>query len=585
MRMNFFGNYLYSIKKINFLLEKKEKQKLIVLSIQLLIGTFFEMLSLGILIPIIGLLVKPALLNEYSLIKKLLNIIGNPNQKELIILGMLIIVFIYLIKSVYLIFLTWSQSNFSNKISTNLSKRLFQGYLFSPYIFHLNTNSSILLRNIQNDISSFTSVAQNTIIILLELSVLIGIVSILILTEPIGALSIISYLFVAAIFFQKITKNKLLSLGKEKQNISPYVNKYLLQGLGGIKDIKIFRKENHFLNKFNIHNNIYAKINTKIYTMTMIPRLYLELLSISGLAALVITIVLQNKPIEMVITTMGVFAAASYRMIPSVNRILSSSQIIRSSIPAIDNLYLEFKKIEFNSKKYINSEDINFSFKNQIEISNLSFSYSNNKDRFIFKNINLLIKKGEMLGIVGTSGSGKSTFIDNIMGLLDPTFGEILIDDINIQLNLNLWKSFIGYVPQNIYLIDDTIEANIAFGLSSNEISQSQLNACIKSAQLSDYITNLENGLSTIVGERGARISGGQRQRIGIARALYHNPQILILDEATSSLDNDTEKKIMEDIIKLKGKKTLIIIAHRTSTLESCDRIIKFDDSLFKENP
>jgi len=582
MKINFFTNYFYSIKKINYLLEKKEKKQLFVLSILLLIGTFFEMLSLGILIPVIGLLVKPNLLNDYKFIKNIITSIGNPNQKELIIFGMLIIVLIYLIKSIYLIFLTWSQSNFSNNISTNLSKRLFHGYLCSPYIFHLNTNSSILLRNIQNDISSFTSVAQNTIIILLELSVLIGIVSILIITEPIGALSIIFYLLLASIFFQKITKNKLLKLGKEKQFTSPYVNKYLLQGLGGIKDIKIFRKENYFLNKFNKHNKIYSKIITKIYTMTMIPRLYLELISITGLAALVITIVLQNKSLELVITTMGVFAAASYRMIPSVNRILSSSQIIRSSIPAIDNLYLEFNKIQTNINNNINSEEIIFSFTKYIEIKNLSFAYDINNDKFIFKNMNLFINKGEMLGIVGTSGSGKSTFIDIIMGLLNPSSGEILIDNMNINNNLSLWKSFIGYVPQNIYLLDDTIEANITFGLSRDEISQIQLNDCIKSAQLYDFISSLENGLATIVGERGARISGGQRQRIGIARALYHNPQILILDEATSSLDNETEKNFMEDINKLKGEKTLIIIAHRTSTLEKCDRIIKFDNTLFK---
>lgn len=575
MKIKFLPNYFYSIKKISFLLETKQKKQLVFLSILLLIGTFFEMLSLGILIPIIGLLVKPSLLNDYKIIKNLLTSIGNPNQKDLIILGMLSIVLIYLIKSIYLIFLTWIQSNFSNQISTNLSSKLFYGYLRSPYIFHLNTNSAILLRNIQNDISSFTTVAQNTIIIFLEMSVLMGIIFILIITEPIGGLSIIIYLLLASILFQKITKNILIKLGKEKQFLSPNLNKYLLQGLGGIKDIKIFRKEKYFLNKFNDYNKIYSKIITKIYTITMMPRLYLELMSITGLAALVISIVLQNKPIEMVVSTIGIFAAASYRIIPSVNRILSSSQIIRSSIPAIDNLYVEFKKIKSYSNINDNSKEIIFSFTNQLEIKNLSFSYDKNK--FIFKNINLLINKGEMIGIVGTSGSGKSTFIDVIMGLLSPTTGEVLIDKININNNLSLWKSFIGYVPQNIYLIDDTIQANITFGLSKEEISKEQLNDCIKSAQLYDFISSLENGLDTIVGERGAKISGGQRQRIGIARALYHNPQLLILDEATSSLDNETEMKFMEDIIKLKREKTLIIIAHRTTTLENCDRIINFD--------
>jgi ABC-type multidrug transport system fused ATPase/permease subunit len=263
-------------------------------------------------------------------------------------------------------------------------------------------------------------------------------------------------------------------------------------------------------------------------------------------------------------------------MIPSVNRILSSLQIIRSSMPSIDNLYLEFTKIE-NTRNELNINKGNetaFNFENRVEIRNVNYNYLN-VDKTTLKNINIIINKGDFIGIIGPSGSGKSTFIDIILGLLNPSSGEIFIDNFNIKTNIRYWQKLIGYVPQNIYLIDDTIKANIAFGLNDEDISDYLLNKCIKSAQLHEFIMSLENGINTIVGERGARLSGGQRQRIGIARALYHNPEILILDEATSSLDNDTENRIMDDINQLKGNKTIILIAHRLSTLNNCDKIIK----------
>ena len=248
------------IKKLNFLLEKKHKKQVLVLSILLFIGILFEMLSLGMLIPAIGLMVKPNLIQEIKFLKLIFNFFGNPTQKILVIWGMVLMVAIYLVKSIFLIFLTWKQSNFSNNLSTNLSRRLFEGYLNQPYIFHINTNSSILLRNIQSDIAGFTAVAQNTITILLEFSILIGIAFILILTEPIGAITIGLYLFLASFIFQKITKGRLLKLGFDKQNIAVYVNKYLLQGLNGVKDIKIYGREKYFTNKFSQYKNIFSQM-------------------------------------------------------------------------------------------------------------------------------------------------------------------------------------------------------------------------------------------------------------------------------------------------------------------------------------
>ena len=311
-----------------------------------------------------------------------------------------------------------------------MSRRLFEGYLHQPYIFHVNTNSSILLRNLQSDIAGFTAVAQNIITIVLEFSILIGIAFILILTEPIGAFTISIYLFLASFIFQKITKVQLSKLGMDKQNTAVYVNKYLLQGLSGVKDIKIYGREKYFTHKFSNYNKIFSRIITKIYTLTMMPRLYLELLSISGLAGLVISIVIQGKPIDFIVTTMGIFAAASYRMIPSVNRILSSLQVIRSSKPSINNLYLEFKNIEKTrlNLDILEDKDRSFTFEVNLEIRNVTYYYTN-LEKAILKNINIIINKGDFIGIVGPSGSGKSTLIDIILGLLEPSSGQILIDN------------------------------------------------------------------------------------------------------------------------------------------------------------
>lgn len=310
----------------------------------------------------------------------------------------------------------------------------------------------------------------------------------------------------------------------------------------------------------------------KIGTLNLVPRSYLELLAVIGLAGLIILMVLQGRSLELLIPTIGIFMVAAFRMIPSVNRIMSSMQIIRFSKPAIDMLYEEFTMINTSTNSQVANDLCKMPFNESIEIRDLTFRYSG-ADKNSIENVTLAIKKGESIGLVGPSGSGKSTMIDLVLGLLTPVSGTITIDGQNIQDNLRGWQNQIGYVPQSIYLTDNTLRRNVAFGISNEKIDNEAVARVIKAAQLDEFVQSLPEGLETFVGERGVRLSGGQRQRIGIARALYHDPEVLVLDEATSALDSVTETGVMQAVSALKGSKTLILIAHRLTTLENCDRI------------
>jgi ABC-type multidrug transport system fused ATPase/permease subunit len=444
-----------------------------------------------------------------------------------------------------------------------------------PYSDHLEKNSSILVRNIQNEVSIFTNLAQIIIFLASEFSIIIGIFILLISLEPIGAITTSLFLSSIIIIFYKISKKKVTIWGTQRQIYSGEIQQNLMQGLGGIKDIKLIGKEEYFLNEYHDLNKKISKITSKINTIEQMPRLVLELIAVTGLTCLIVIMVLLNKPVNEIIPVLGIFVGAAFRMIPSINKIMYASQKLLFSMPVIELLYNEFSYFKNINKQYNNNQKIDFN--EEINLSSLTFKY-NTSGNYVFNNISLKIKKGECIGIIGESGTGKSTLIDILLGLLTPISGHLSVDNKKInEKNIRSWQDIVGYVPQSIYLTDDTFRNNIALGLNYKEINENKINEVIKYAQLEDLIKSLPSGLDTKVGERGVRISGGQRQRIGIARALYRNTEILVFDEATSALDTNTEIEVMNAINNLKGYKTLIIVAHRFSTLSKCDKIFKLD--------
>jgi len=558
-------------KKIDFLLSKNQKKQLLYLFTLLIISIFFELMGIGVMLPAFTLLLNPASHQDSVLLHKVTKFLGNPSQLQLVVFGMLSIVFIYLIKGVFLFYTSWKQSNFISQLSYGIGSKLFHGYINQPYNFFLKRNSSELLRNIQMEVHQFQSIILAIVIFLSEISVIASVLIFLIIIQPIGAISIGIFLSIFILIFHYFSKNRLLEWGEKRQIYDGKIALNLMQSFGAIKDIKILGRQHYFLEDFDLNNNARSKINSKQLTLQNIPRLYLEFIAIVGLAGLVLLLIYFGNSVDVVLPIIGVFAAAAFRLIPSANRIMGSIQNIRYAIPVVSLLYEELNNFTNIIIEKKSKENIIF---REISINNLYFIYQG-KEHNALNNINLSIKRGETIGFIGPSGSGKSTLIDILLGLLTPSSGSINIDNKNIETNLLGWQSQIGYVPQSIYLIDDTLRNNIALGIPAHLIDEQSINNAIKSAHLSEYISSLSDGLDTKVGERGVRLSGGQRQRIGIARSLYHNPSILVLDEATSSLDNETESEIMKSINAMHGTRTIIIVAHRLSTVSQCDKIFK----------
>ena len=577
--LNIKNNIVFIIYK---LLNSQQKKSLIFLFILVGFSILFEMLGIGILLPAIGVILNKNIAVTYPSVLPILKFIGNPNQVKLIAITMVLIAIIFILKSFFLIYLSWVQSKFGSTLTYELNNKLFKGYLNQDYFFHLNNNSAILLRNIQN-IGQFTAVTQALINLSVEISLVVSIFAFMVFIEPLGSISVAIFLIIFVGLFQSFTRKKLLKWGYLKQKYSGEANMYLLQGLGGVRDIKIYGKENYFSNQFSKVNKELTNLMVKYGITNLLPRIYLELISILGLVTLVLIMLFQDNDPARLIGVIGVFSIAAYRLIPSMNRIMSSTQVFKNSKASIDLIFseiLEIEKIVEKNDKF--NHEINFN--NSISFENVSFSYpSSNKS--VLNNISIDFKKGDYVGIVGGSGAGKSTMIDLLIGLYNPTNGCIKIDNINLLDCKKSWQNKIGYVPQNIYLFDDTILNNIAFGIPTDEINLEKLRTALIEAELFDFVESLPDGLNTKIGERGSRLSGGQKQRIGIARALYNNPSIIIFDEATNSLDKLTEKKIIESIDKLKGVRTIISITHNTSTIAKCDKIYQIKDGcLFEKN-
>ena len=564
---------LSTLKKINFLITKRQRIGLVILTFLLFIGMFLEIFGLGILIPTISIILDPEITDKTPFILTIRNFFSELSDLSFALLFLGALVFVYLIKSVFIVFLTNKQNRFLNDIVAYISNNLFINYMNQPYSFHLNRNASELLKNIQIEIAGLSVFLLSLITIFIEGGFTISVIATLIYIEPIGALSIGLFYGLLSVSFFQFTKNKIKKLGKLRQDLDSETTKIALEGLGGIKDLIILGKTSFFTEMFSSRSYTKARVNSNNSTISQLPRFYLELLSIIGLVSFIVLLLFQGKDTTSLISILGVFVAATFRMIPSLNRIISGVQSLKYYSPSLNIIYEELRMDTSTGQAAL--ENMQFNFQNEINLENIRFSF--NEDRVILKDINLKIKKGQTIGIIGESGSGKSTLIDLILGLHKPTSGQILIDGVSGFQMDQQWRKKIGYVSQSIYLTDDTIKNNIALGVQKNEINDLRISELLKQVQLEEFISNLKFGVNTKVGERGVQLSGGQRQRIGIARALYHEPDVIILDEATSALDNETERDVMESFNKLIGVKTIIMIAHRMTTLKDCDFIYKIE--------
>lgn len=569
-------NFIYKIRKI---IPSSLHSKFIYLFLFTLIGIFLELLGIGLVLPIITIIVKGSLnINfGFGLDENLNDLLSSLSDTQKFSLPLIILLAAYTIKLVYLFFLGFYSAKFCYLLNIKLSEGIYKNFLFENYLFHLRRNSSDLIRIINSEINFFIkSIILPILIVIMEILIFIGITFLLFLVDAKSTIFIILIFGVLGFLYFMIVNNKLRKWGEERILHEGLKLKNLTQGLNGIKIVKIFNKENIFINKFNLNSFRSAKVGQYASIFNQIPRLSIEFISVFLLIIFMLFNVENSSNLLNYFPKIALFGAAAFRLLPSINRLANNFQILRYASPVVSKIYEEFplKGEENHNQKNVS----NFIFNKEIKIENLSFKYPENNEN-ILENITLEIKSGESIGIVGETGSGKSTLVDIICGLLKCNEGSFLIDGHKIkEENIKAWQQNIGYVPQNVYLLDDTIKENIIFGKKTNDRNINSLSESIKSAQLENLISNLPNGLETIVGERGARLSGGQIQRIGIARALDNNPKLLIFDESTSALDTKTERELIKDIIKLKANKTLILISHRLSVLENCDRIYEVKD-------
>ncbi len=557
------------------LLEKNEKKKFYYLSVLTLIAFILETASIGSIIPLLIFLTDNQsnfnfdFLNTFSFYNGL-----NEKQKVNFFAG--VFLFFFLSKNFYLIFFNWYQNKFSAQLSLNLSTKLFKRYLNQPYLFFIKNNSATLIRNIMRETERFS---QNVIVtnanLILEILVLISISLILFIYDPksfifVTVIATISYLILS------IASRKKLNLwAKNRSKYEARVINKLQVSFNLYKIIKVLFKNRIFNEDYFKNMQKYNHAVRNIMFIIKVPRHTFEIVAVVSLTVLIFYLFRINNEFGELLILLGLFVAAAFRILPAVVRIVTSLQSIQSSLPSIKILLNEFSKGYLQNVKTLKETNINF--KNNLILKDINFRYPETKKN-VFTNLNLEVKKKQIIGIAGASGSGKTTLIDILMGLLKPDRGNIIIDGKKLKENqIKNWGKKIGYVPQGTFLIDDTIEKNIAFGIPEMSVDKKLLINSAKNAQLHDFIMSLPRKYKTKISERGSNLSEGQKQRISIARALYFNPEILILDEATSALDYKTEKKFINFLLKIKNRKTIIVVAHRYSILKFCQKVYFFD--------
>ena len=566
---------IYQLLKI---LDKKDKINLVVLFFMTIVAMCLEVFSIVAILPLIQEFLSSE--NKFTFLSN----IKYFEQYELINVFIFIFIVIHLFKFFYLFLFHYLQHTFVNNLSAKLTSRLFTNYLYKGYEFHTQTKTSSMIRNLITETKLLCSTFINPIFVLIiEIVILSGIIIFLFLYQSKLSLIIGLVFIVLIIIYLFLFKKKFLNWGRSRQLLNNLSLKISLDGLTGIKDIMIYYKENYFKNIFDKNEKEFAIVAKLYSTFQQLPRLAFEFIIILFLIFLVIYLKANDTTNNNIIEIIGVYAAASIRFIPSASRIIGSFQQLRFGTAAL-NAIINEKKLKKEYYDKISKErktEALFQFKGSIELKDVYFHYENKKDNLIFEKLNLKIKKNQIIGILGPSGSGKSTFVDLLCGLLIPTSGSIILDGKNIKKQINL-RGLFAYVPQTVFLLNDTIKNNIVFGNEKRDVDKIKLDNSIKLSQLLDYIKELPEGIETLVGERGLMLSGGQIQRIGIARAIYNHSEILIFDESTNALDEESESKILEQIINLKKTKTVIMISHKISNLKICDKIYEIKDRSLK---
>lgn len=567
-------------KKLNYILDKKQKINIVVLAVMIFIGGILETLSISAMLPVVWVIIDAESVQQNKYCQWIMELLHIQNMQGFIIMLLVALMIMYILKNAYLLLLTSEQNRFISVNRNRLISQVLREFLNRPYEFYLDADIPTVFRLTDSDIPNVFGILMAIISLASEVVVFVLICGVLIVTDwkLVQVLIFISGIVTLVLF--KVLKPKLNSLGMTNQAIQSRIAKWRIQAIYGIKDVKVLHRESFFADNYESNGKIGAKLNQKYAIINALPRILIEtIFMVSILGYLVVCVALGDDMTQM-LPTLTAFGLAAVRLLPCVNRINTYLTDISYFRPCLDYVY-ENMNINEISKKTNQTllpvdETKTMELKDRIELKDIVYAYPNT-DVLIFDHADMEIPYGKSIGIMGPSGAGKSTIVDILLGLLKVHEGQILCDGDNVFENYPAWLAQIGYIPQSIYLVDEPIRNNIAFGIADDEIDDNRIWQVLEEAQLKEFIQTLPEGLDTTIGDRGVRLSGGQRQRLGIARALYHNPEILVFDEATSALDNETEAAVMEAINSFHGKKTMVIIAHRLNTIEKCDMIYKVE--------
>lgn len=559
------------IKKIFQILPLKTKNNMYVFIVLLLISSFFELLSISVLIPIAEIIISGNTSIEF-INNHLKNYHSNFSQNQILVYSLLFIISLFFIKTLYLISFSYWTNKFSQNIYKILSEKILEKYLSKEYLFFINHKSSDLIRNIILETKNVSAIIFAYLKIIVELFIFLSIGIFILIVDFKTSISLIIFFLVFTLIYYVLTKKLIFNYGLIRQQSTAKQLKTLQEIFGSIKDIKLKKSENFFKNFFVKYIKMFVKAAYISNTFNEAPRFLIELFFLIILTIIITLNISDTKGVNEILPLLVVYLAAGLRLLPGFVKLNGYLQQVESNKASLNLIHKEFLASDQNIK--FKDKDINLNMKHEsgnISFQNINFSFG---EKEIFKNFSFEIKKNSIVGISGESGSGKSTLINILLGLLKPKNGKILSNGLDISDFISDWQKSIGYVSQNIFLLDASLKENIAFGVAEEKINYNQLKKITNLANLNDFIESLEYGIDTNIGEKGSKISGGQIQRIAIARELYRNPSILILDEATTGLDYKNEKKIFESINQLKNKMTIIIVSHNKNTLNFCDKLL-----------
>lgn len=569
------GNIL---KKLNVLLDRKQKNTMVVLMLLMVMGAFLQTAGVGLLVNVVTMVIDKDAIVDNPLTQKLYVMMGS-DYKRFAITVMVVLILTFIAKNAFLFLQQKLTLAFVYTNQFRTSERMMRNYLRRGYEFYLNADTAVVQRSITSDVNNMYALILALLQLMSDIAVSLCVIGYCFMTN--GVMTILLGLVLLTLLFlvKWVLKPIMHKAGEDNQNYYSGLFKWISQTVQGIKEVKVSCTENYFVGEYRKCGEGYVNAVQKYSLYNATPKYLLETACVASMVGYMIVQMALDVPGEQMLTVLTTLAAAAFVLLPCVNRI--SNQF--TSIAYFEPFFLG---VSDHLQDEISEEKVDMTFaescdklpvEKTILLHNITYAYPNS-EKLIFDRANMEIPVGASVGIVGTTGAGKSTVVDVLLGLLELKNGEILVDGKDVRSNYRGWLKNVGYIPQMIFMMDDTIRKNVAFGIPEEEIDEARLWEVLEEAQLDAFIKTLPDGLDTGIGERGIRLSGGQRQRIGIARALYHNPEVMILDEATSALDNDTEKAVMESINRLQGKKTLIIIAHRLQTIEKCDLVYRVEN-------